>query len=88
MCRNFMAMVPSNRPVAIARQGTLVYMIPTVIPCDQSDSRYSEAPVNALIDDLDLDDCNIELRGITDVVDRECGHMRHALTQSMVLTWF
>ena len=71
MSRSFMAslVTPSNQAMPIVRQCTLVYRTPTAIPFDQSDCRYSEAQVIALMDDLDLDGCDIECRGITDVAD-------------------
>ncbi|CAE7743473.1 unnamed protein product [Symbiodinium sp. CCMP2592] len=75
---------PSSQAMPIVRQGTLVYRTPTAIPFDQFGCRYSEAQVIALMYDLDLDGCDIELRGSTDVADCDYDDMCHGATPSMV----
>ena len=76
MSRNFMAlMTPTQKIVPIIRQGTLVYMTPSVVPYCESDCNMTEAQVNALMSDVALNDCDIELRGITDVADDAFDHI-------------
>ena len=76
MSRSFMAlMTPTQKIVPIIRQGTLVYMTPSVVPYCESDCNMTEAQVNALMSDVDLHDCDIELRGITDVADDAFDHI-------------
>ena len=76
MSRNFMALVtPTCKAVPIVRQGTLVYLTPTIVPYKDSDVRYTEAHISAIMSDLDLEDCDVELRGITDVTDTDYDHI-------------
>ena len=76
MSRNFMAlMTPTCKAVPIARQGTLVYLTPTIVPYKDSDVRYTEAHISAIMSELDLEDCDVELRGITDVTDNDYDHI-------------
>ena len=82
MSRNFMAlMTPTCKAVPIVRQGTLVYLTPTIVPYKDSDVRYTEAHISAIMSELDLEDCDVELRGITDVTDNDYDHIAqiHAL---------
>ena len=70
MSKNFMAlMTPNNRTVPIVRQGTLVYLTPTVINYDSYSGPRSEIEINALMQDVDLSSLHSELRGITDAVE-------------------
>ena len=76
MSRNFMAlMTPTCKAVPIVRQGTLVYLTPTIVPYKDSDVRYTEAHISAIMSELDLEDCDVELRGITDVTDNDYDHI-------------
>ena len=76
MSRNFMAlMTPTCKAVPIVRQGTLVYLTPTIVPYKDSDCRYTEAHISSIMSDLDLEDCDVELRGITDVTDNDYDHI-------------
>ena len=83
MSRNFMAlMTPTCKAVPIVRQGTLVYLTPTIVPYKDSDVRYTEAHISAIMSELDLEDCDVELRGITDVTDNDYDHI--AQTHSLI----
>ncbi|OLQ00764.1 hypothetical protein AK812_SmicGene16545 [Symbiodinium microadriaticum] len=76
MSRSFMAlMTPTCKAVPIVRQGTLVYLTPTIVPYKDSDVRYTEAHISSIVSDLDLEDCDVELRGITDVTDNDYDHI-------------
>ena len=64
-------LTPDCRPVPIVRRGTLVYLTPSIVPFQDSDCRYTEAHISAIMGELDLQDCDVELRGITDIEDSE-----------------
>ena len=68
-------MTPTCKAVPIVRQGTLVYLTPTIVPYKDSDVRYTEAHISAIMSELDLEDCDVELRGITDVTDNDYDHI-------------
>ena len=70
MSKNFMAlMTPTNRTVPIVRQGTLVYLTPTVIPYSSYSGPKSDVEICALMEDIDIATLQSELRGITDCVE-------------------
>ena len=74
MSRNFMAlMTPTHRTVPIVRQGTLVYLTPTVIPYHSGN--HSELEINCLMDELDLSSLDYELRGAQDSEDCQYDHL-------------
>ena len=70
MSKNLMAlMTPTNRTVPIVRQGTLVYLTPTVIPYSSYSGPKSDVEICALMEDIDIATLQSELRGITDCVE-------------------
>ena len=76
MAKDFMAlMTPSNQTVPIVRQGTLVYLTPTVIPYSAYSGPRTELEISSLMDDLDLETIDLELRGITDSTHCEYDHL-------------
>ena len=76
MAKDFMAlMTPSNQTVPIVRQGTLVYLTPTVIPYSAYSGPRTESEISSLMDDLDLETIDLELRGITDSTHCEYDHL-------------
>ena len=69
MSRSFMTLLtPDCRPVPIVRRGFIV-------PFQDSDCRYTEAHISAIIGELELEDCDVDLRGITDIEDPEYDHL-------------
>ena len=76
MSRDFMALItPTGLPVPIVRQGTLVYLTPTVIPFSSSDAPKSELEINSLMAEIDLTALDVELRGVTDIADLAYDHV-------------
>ena len=76
MSRDFMALItPTGLPVPIVRQGTLVYLSPTVIPFSSSDAPRSELEINSLMAEIDLAALDVELRGVTDIADLAYDHV-------------
>ncbi|CAE7295848.1 unnamed protein product [Symbiodinium sp. CCMP2456] len=76
MSRNFMALLTRDRKtVPIIRPGTLVFMTPKVAPYQESDCPYTDLQVSAIVSELDLDDCDIELRSVTDTTDIAYDHI-------------
>ena len=70
MSKDFMAlMTPNHQTVPIVRQGTLVYLTPTVIPYDRYAGPKSELEICSLMQEIDLTSFNSELRGISVLQD-------------------
>ena len=68
-------MTPKHQTVAIVRQGTLVYLTPTVIPYDCYSGPRTELEICSLMQDIDLASQGFELRGISDAQDCQYDHL-------------
>ena len=74
--RDFMAlMTPQGKTVPILRQGTLVYLTPTINPFSQATVPSTECEISSLLDEIDLSGLTSNLRGVTDIVDCSYDHM-------------
>ena len=76
MSKDFMALMTPNHPaLPIVRQGTLVYLTPTVIPHDRYSAPRTELEICRVMQEIDLTSLDSELRGISDVQDCQYDHL-------------
>ena len=77
MSNDFMALMsPNHQVVPTVRQGSLVYLTPTVIPYDRYPGpRLIELEICTLMQEIDVTSLDPELRGISDVQDCQHDHL-------------
>ena len=73
MAKDFMA--PLNQTVPIVRQGTLVYLTPTVISYLAYSGLQTKLEISSLMHNLNLKTIDLKLRGITDSTYCEYDHL-------------
>ena len=77
MAKDYLALIhPMGNPVPIVRQGTLVYLCPTVIPYAVADAaRMAASCLPEVMDGIENELGSLELRGVTDMEDGSIDHL-------------
>ena len=77
MAKDYLALIdPMGNPVPIVRQGTLVYLCPTVIPYAVADAaRMAASCLPEVMHSIENQLGSLELRGVTDMEDGSIDHL-------------
>ena len=77
MAKDYMALMdPTGNPVPIVRQGTLVYLTPTVIPYAVADAaKMAASCLPGVMTGIELELGAVELRGVSDLHDSSIDHV-------------
>ena len=77
MAKDYLALIdPIGNPVSIVRQGTLIYLCPTVIPYAVADAaRMAASCLPEVMDGIENELGSVELRGVTDMNDGSIDHL-------------
>ena len=77
MAKDYLALIdPVGNPVPIVRQGTLIYLCPTVIPYAVADAaRMAASCLPEVMDGIENELGSVELRGVTDMNDGSIDHL-------------
>ena len=77
MAKDYLALIdPVGKPVPIVRQGTLIYLCPTVIPYAVADAaRMAASCLPEVLDGIENELGSVELRGVTDMNDGSIDHL-------------
>ena len=70
MAKDYLALIdPMGKPVPIVRQGTLVYLTPTVIPCRGRCGKMAASCLPESMTEIENRLGSLELRGVSDMHD-------------------
>ena len=77
MAKDYLALIdPTGNPVPIVRQGTLVYLTPTVIPYAVADApRMAASCLPEVMTGIEHELGSVELRGVSDMHDGSIDHL-------------
>ncbi|CAE7429174.1 unnamed protein product [Symbiodinium sp. CCMP2456] len=77
MAKDYLALIdPTGNPVPIAREGTLVYLTPTVIPYAVADAaRMAASCLPEVMTGIENQLGSVELRGVSDMHDGSIDHL-------------
>ena len=76
MAKDYLAIDPTGNPVPIVRQGTLVYLTPTVIPYAVANAaRMAASCLPEVMTGIEHELGSVELRGVSDMHDGSIDHL-------------